>query len=225
MRAYALIWAAAAGCAWGPGSPYGELTPELDVGWELAPERDAGDGWQRLASDYQIRVDGTVWATTKLVLIAGAEEEAEPAPALELPTGPLALIPDRRVALGCEGAPCPLGRGLIERVELEVTGLSITGSVRDGRTPPRRAQAAFDAAAPLPEPVRLAGALELPVDRASAPRIRLVVGMRPGAELFDAIDWGPLGTGPIDLAAAPAAWAELTAAVGEVELTLDVDRQ
>jgi hypothetical protein len=72
--------------------------------------------------------------------------------------------------------------------------------------------------------VRPAGELELRVDRASAPRIRLAVGVHPGAEIFDAIDWAALGGGVIDLAATPEALTAITTAIGEVELALDVDR-
>jgi hypothetical protein len=261
----ALLWAAAAGCAWGPGGPFGELAAELDASWQVAPGRDAGDGWQRLASDYQVRVDAAAWTTARLVLVASAGDAlgfdpaapppgyslchnghchatdgrlvsyediaaelaggGPPAPALELATGALDLIAGQRLELGCDGAPCELARGAIGRVELEVTGFSLAGTVRDGRTPPRRGQAAFAATVVLAQPVRPAGRLELPVDRASPPRIRLAVGAHPGAELFDAIDWAALGAGPIDLAAAPDPLNTITTAIGEVELALDVDRR
>ena len=260
----AVVLAAMAGCAWEPGGPFAEISTELDARWRVAPGRDAGGGWQRLASDYQVRVDAAAWTTSKLVLVARAEAAVgfdpaspppgyslchnghchaadgrlvsyedialelsggrPPPPALELPTGAIDLIAGRRVELDCAGAPCDLARGAIGRVELEVTALSLAGAVRDARTPPRRAEAAFSAAVTLARPVRPAGALELPVDRASAPRIRLAVGAHPGAEIFDAIDWAALGAGPIDLAAAPEAMTAITTAIGEVELELGVDR-
>lgn len=263
----ALAGAAAAGCAWGPGGSFGELSAELSAGWEVAPGRDAGGGWQRLASDYQVRVDGAAWTTTKLVLVGRAEGaegavgfdpaspppgyslchnghchaadgrlvsyeeiaaelggDKPPASALELPTGALDLIAGGSLELGCAGGPCDLPRGTIGRVELEVTALALSGAVRDARTPPRRAEAPFFAAVTLPRPVRPAGALELPIDRASAPRIRLAVGVHPSAEIFDTLDWAALGAGPIDLAAAPEALNSITTAIGEVELALDVDR-
>jgi hypothetical protein len=256
--------ASAAGCAWGPGGPFGEVATELDAAWQVAPGRDAGGGWQRLASDYQVRIDAAAWTTSKLVLVASADAAASfdpaapppgyslchnghchsadgrlvsyeeiaaelaggkpPPPALELSTGALDLLAGQRLELGCAGAPCDLARGSIGRVELEVTALALAGTVRDGRTPPRRAEAAFNLAATLAEPVRPAGELELRVDRASAPRIRLAVGVHPGAEIFDAIDWAALGGGVIDLAATPEALTAITTAIGEVELALDVDR-
>lgn len=260
----ALLGVATAGCAWGPGGSFGELSAELSASWEVAPGRDAGGGWQRLASDYQVRVDGLAWTTTKLVLVGRAEGAVgfdpaspppgyslchnghchaadgrlvsyediaaelggggPPAPALVLPTGAIDLIAGGSLELGCAGGPCDLPRGTIGRVELEVTALALSGAVRDARTPPRRAEAPFFAAVTLPRPVRPAGALELPIDRASAPRIRLAVGVHPSAEIFDTVDWAALGTGPIDLAASPEALNSITTAIGEVELALDVDR-
>lgn len=260
-----LPWALAAGCAWGPGEPFGEVTTALDARWEVVPGRDAGGGWQRLASDYQVRIDAATWTTTKLALVAGGEAALSfdpadpppgyslchnghchaddgrlvsyedvaaelaggrpPAPVLELATGALDLIAGGDVELGCAGEPCDLPLGTIGRVELAVTGFAFAGAVRDGRTPPRRGEAAFVATAVLAAPVRPTGRLELPVDRASAPRIRLVVGAHPGAEIFDSIDWAAQGPGPIDLAATPASLGAITTAVGEVELVLDVDRR
>jgi hypothetical protein len=264
LRCAAVCAAACAGCAWGPGGPFGEVQTELAATWEVAPGRDAGDGWQRLASDYQVRITAAAWTTSKLVLVATGEaaldfdpaspppgyplchnghchaadgrlvsyEEiaaelaggAPPPPALELATGALDLIAGQRLELGCDGAPCDLARGAIGRVELEVTGVALAGMVRDSRMPPRRGQAAFTAEIALAQPVYPAGQLELPIDRAHAPRIQLAVGAHPGAEIFDAIDWAQLGAGPIDLAAAPESRTAITTAIGEVELALGVDR-
>ncbi len=225
----AVIGAAAAfaGCAWEPGGAFGELTAELDAAWQVDPDRDAGDGWLRLASDYQVRIDVAAWTTSHLAVIAtGGPASLDPAPAavLLLATGALDLIAGQRIELSCGGTPCDLPAATIERVELEVTGLSLAGTVRDGRTPPRRAEAAFAATAMLSPRVFPTGRIELPVDRASAPRIRLAVGVYPGAELLDDVDWGALGPSPIDLAAAPAALDAIAREIGAVELALDADR-
>ena len=224
IRCALIAITAGAGCAWGPGGSFGEFTAQLDARYQLAPGRDTGDGWQRLASDYQVRVTIAAWTTSSLALLPGAEGAGPAAPVLELPTGALDLIAAQPLALACGGEPCELGLGSIERAELEVTGVSLAGTVRDGQKPERRPQATFTMSAALAQPVRLTGALELPVDRASPPRIQLSVGAHPGAELFDGVDWTALPAGAIDLAAAPAARAAITTALGQVELALDVDR-
>lgn len=256
--------ALAPACAWDAGGPFGEVSTTLDAQFTAEAGRDAGDGWLRLASDYQVRIEAASWSTSKLVFVAtGAaalnfdpaapppgytlchgghchatdgrlvpyeEVAAElaggkpPAPALELPTGEFDLVAGSRVELACDGGPCDLPRGTVGRIDLEVTGVAIRGRVRDGRMPPRRAEAAFTAAAQLATAAKPAGHLELAVDRANDPEITLGVGVHPGAAIFDGVDWAALGAGPIDAAANPAALAAITQGIGEVELTLDVAR-
>lgn len=84
------LWAATLGaCAWGPGGPMGEVTTTLEVAWDVPADRDAGGGWQRLASDYQIQLDTATWTAAHLALIdtgaaALAFDPANPPPGYSL---------------------------------------------------------------------------------------------------------------------------------------------
>lgn len=44
------------GCAWEPGEGFAVIEPTVRASYEPLPSRDAGDGFQRLASDFQVRV-------------------------------------------------------------------------------------------------------------------------------------------------------------------------
>ena len=53
---------AAPGCAFEAGEPYGLLEATLETGYLVDADRDLGEGWQRLASDYALAVDeATIW--------------------------------------------------------------------------------------------------------------------------------------------------------------------
>jgi hypothetical protein len=58
-------------CAWDAGEPFGEVAGELTARWTAPADRDAGDGWQRLASDFQVQVVRAAWTTTSLDLVPG----------------------------------------------------------------------------------------------------------------------------------------------------------
>ncbi|HWM84508.1 MAG TPA: hypothetical protein VNO33_01695 [Kofleriaceae bacterium] len=51
----ALLALQAGGCALGSGDWFAEITPTLAAEQVATPDRDAGDGWQRLNNDYQVR--------------------------------------------------------------------------------------------------------------------------------------------------------------------------
>lgn len=44
------------GCAFGDGEAYGVVSGKLDARYEMRAERDQGDGWQRLASEYAVKL-------------------------------------------------------------------------------------------------------------------------------------------------------------------------
>ena len=48
---------ALAACAWGPGEPFATLSARIEARLEVPGGRDLGDGWQMLASNYQIAID------------------------------------------------------------------------------------------------------------------------------------------------------------------------
>ncbi|NPC85912.1 hypothetical protein HPC49_47985, partial [Pyxidicoccus fallax] len=61
MNFRTLMWmllAGATGCTFSEGGPFAMLeTATLDARLVEAPGRAAGDGWQRLNTDYQVRFD------------------------------------------------------------------------------------------------------------------------------------------------------------------------
>jgi hypothetical protein len=59
-------------CAWDAGEPFGEVRGELTARWTAPGSRDLGDGWQKLASDLEVRIDAATWTTTGLELVAAA---------------------------------------------------------------------------------------------------------------------------------------------------------
>ena len=52
--------ALAAGCAWDVGEPFATLSARIEARLEVPADRDLGDGWQMLASNYQIAIDTMV---------------------------------------------------------------------------------------------------------------------------------------------------------------------
>jgi hypothetical protein len=84
-----LLLALAPGCAWHDGEPMGTLTGTFEARWTQLDDRDAGDGWQRLASDYEVRVDAATAALGALTLVDVGEaalnfDPADPPPGYSL---------------------------------------------------------------------------------------------------------------------------------------------
>lgn len=73
MKALLLAAAFAPACVWDAGGPFGEVTTTLDARFTPEAGRDAGDGWLRLASDYQVRIEAATWSTARLVFVATGE--------------------------------------------------------------------------------------------------------------------------------------------------------
>ena len=54
-----LVWlavGAAAACTFEPGSWFATLQPSLTAGYVSLPDRQAGEGWQKLSNDFQVRL-------------------------------------------------------------------------------------------------------------------------------------------------------------------------
>jgi hypothetical protein len=67
-----LIVVVGPGCAWDAGEPFGEIEGTLTARWTTPASRDRGDGWQKLASDFEIRLDAATWTTSGLTLVPAA---------------------------------------------------------------------------------------------------------------------------------------------------------
>jgi len=85
-----LLGLALGGCAWGPGQGFAVVEPTVRVAYEAQPARDVGDGYQKLASDYQVRVDSASMQLDGIELIAissgsgGGFDPANPPPGYSL---------------------------------------------------------------------------------------------------------------------------------------------
>jgi hypothetical protein len=85
----ALLLVPLASCALGPGSPFATVTASLDARLDVPTDRDAGGGWIRLSSDYQIHIDALTFRANSIDLVAfgsagGAFDPAHPPPGYTL---------------------------------------------------------------------------------------------------------------------------------------------
>ena len=60
------------GCAWAPGQGYAVVEPTVRVAYTPLAARDAGEGYQRLSSDYQVRLDSASLRLSSIELLASA---------------------------------------------------------------------------------------------------------------------------------------------------------
>lgn len=76
-----LLLGAAAGCTFARGDWFAEVDAVLDTALVMPPSRDAGDGWHKLDTDYQVRFDQVELgiATIDLVDFAGGAGGFDPA--------------------------------------------------------------------------------------------------------------------------------------------------
>jgi hypothetical protein len=116
----ALASAAALGaCAWGDGGHFAELSPHLEAALVAPADRDLGDGWQRLASGYEVRVDA-------LALVLGEIE------LVDAGTGALSFDPSRPPPgyTLCHNGHCHADDGrLVDYAEIEAELSGGSGSV------------------------------------------------------------------------------------------------
>lgn len=62
------------GCTFEPGEWFGTLQPSLASGYVARADRDAGDGWQKLSNDYQVKVTALEMTLGPVALLATAGE-------------------------------------------------------------------------------------------------------------------------------------------------------
>jgi hypothetical protein len=113
-RAALAMLAVAGGCAWGEGEHFAVLTARVDAALDAPADRDAGEGWLRLASDHQVRFTGFEVTAGEVVLLdsGGAAlgfDPARPPPGYSL----------------CHGGHCHRGDGSLptyEEVAAELAG-------------------------------------------------------------------------------------------------------
>ena len=78
------------GCAWGPGQGFAVVEPTVRVAYEALPARNADIGYQKLASDYQVRLGSASMQLDGIELIAissgsgGGFDPANPPPGYSL---------------------------------------------------------------------------------------------------------------------------------------------
>jgi hypothetical protein len=231
------------GCAFGDGEPFGELEATLDARYQLLPERDAGDGWQKLDNDFEVKVEALELGVNTIeledlgVAAEGGEDEAPAAPSIvaTLPVGDLDLVGGASVTLACVDS-CQLPRSHLGRARLSAQRIEATGEVRDGRATPRlTGDVPFIVSAPLgvTDPDRtglLEVELDVPVDRDESPLVHLDLVLRVDAELFDSIAFDQAskdlgGAQPLDLSAHEASLARLVSNFAETDLTATVTRR
>ncbi len=77
-RIFGLGWllALAPGCAWDDGEPFATVSATLTAELAIPPGRDLGQGWQQLASNYQVAIDEWQVEPDPLTLIGGDPDSA-----------------------------------------------------------------------------------------------------------------------------------------------------
>ncbi|WP_223634145.1 hypothetical protein [Corallococcus sp. EGB] len=244
-KAWLLPVALLTGCAFDAGEGFAVLEPSVEAAYTPLSRRNAGDGYQALATDFQLRVDAGAVSLGSIDLQASSGgggsttfDPSSPPPGYTLCHGghchredgalvdyadveaelnggggsstvtvaklpvdaELDLLSPAVRDLTCEPA-CELGKTSLSRGRWSVTGLRMTGRVRDGRVPARFAGALpfrFTAAMTGDEatPVAvLTGDLDVPSDRENEPRVTLGLKLELTPALFDAVDWSAVTVG------------------------------
>ncbi|NPC47891.1 hypothetical protein D7X99_00235 [Corallococcus sp. AB032C] len=277
-KAWLLPFALLSGCAFDAGEGFAVLEPSVQAAYSPVSSRNAGDGYQALASDFQLRMDTGTVSLGSIDLIASSGgggsttfDPSSPPPGYSLchnghchsDSGALVDYEDIQAELGGGGsttvtvanlpvdaeldllAPatreltckpaCELGKATLSRGRWAVTGLRMTGSVRDGRVPARfagalpfRFTAAVTGAEATPVAV-LTGALDVPSDRENEPRVALGLKLELTPALFDAVDWsaatvGADGVVDLDAPANAAVRTALLEKVAALSPTAEVNR-
>ncbi|GAB4516035.1 MAG: hypothetical protein Tsb0020_34680 [Haliangiales bacterium] len=70
------LLALAPGCAWGDGEPFATVSATLTAELAIPPGRDLGQGWQQLASNYQVAIDEWRVEPDPVTLIGGDPDSA-----------------------------------------------------------------------------------------------------------------------------------------------------
>ncbi|NOK20869.1 hypothetical protein [Corallococcus carmarthensis] len=277
-RAWLLPLAFLSGCAFDAGEGFAVLEPSVEAAYTPLSGRNAGDGYQALASDFQLRMDTGMVSLGSIDLLASSGgggtttfDPSSPPPGYSLchnghchsDSGALVDYEDIEAELGGGGSStvtvanlpvdaeldllspttrdlscepgCELGKTTLSSGRWSITGLRMTGSVRDGRVPARFAGAlpfrfsATVAGAEATPVAVLKGDLDVPSDRENAPRVALGLKLALTPALFDAVDWsaakpGADGVADLDAPENAAVRAALLEKVAQLSPTAEVSR-
>ncbi|MFL5358369.1 hypothetical protein [Archangium sp.] len=195
------------GCAWEPGQGFAVVEPTVHTAYEPLSDRAADNDYQRLASDYQVRVESASLRLSSIELLASAGGGGGSNLVVTLPVGePFNLLASEPRAVGCEPG-CALPETQVSQGRWGVQSLHFEGTVRDSRATPRfSGERRFKldlTTADGDEPVAvLDGAVDLPSDRSTPPQAKLDLDLALTAALFDAVDWSTLtqdGSGVVNI--------------------------
>lgn len=133
LAASASAGAVLGGCAWGPGEPFATLSARIEARLEVPPGRALDDGWQMLASNYQIAIDTLSLETGGVALrdagAGGVFDPASPPPGYSLchnghcHADDGSLVPYEDIAAGLGGG------GLVTVVTLPVGAIDVSEGV------------------------------------------------------------------------------------------------
>ncbi|WP_224245183.1 hypothetical protein [Hyalangium gracile] len=279
MRAHLLLpLLLSTACAWEAGEGFAVLQPSLRAAYTPIAGRDAGDGYQRLSSDFQVRVMTARMRLERIELLgnAGASgpttfDPSNPPPGYTichnghcdredgalipydqvaaelagggaaattvatLPVGELDLLAPETRELECQ-PDCELPRITVSSGRWTLTALRLEGTVRDGRAPPRfEGERPFrlelTQANPSAEPVAvLTAELDVPSDRANAPRVVMALGLELTPTVFDPVNWaaatpGPNGTVDLNASENAATRTRLLESFSELAPKVEVERE
>jgi hypothetical protein len=266
------------GCALDAGEGFAVLQPSLRAAYTSPTSREVGDGYQRLSSDFQIRLTTASLGLERIDLLGSAGgggptsfDPANPPPGYTichnghcdredgaqvpyeeveaelggggaaastvatLPVGVLDLLAPETRTLECQ-PDCELPSTTVSNGRWTVTALRLLGTVRDSRATPR-----FPGERPFvlqlhpvaaqAEPVAvLTGTLDIPSDRAHAPRVLLDLTLELTPAIFDPVDWAaatPESDGTVDLNSQPntATRTQLLKEISELAPQAEVKRE
>jgi hypothetical protein len=251
MRAYLLLLPLllSTGCALDAGESFAVLQPSLRAAYTSPTSRDVGGDYQRLPSEFEVRLTTARMHLERIALLGSAGDRApatfdpaNPPPGYTvchnghcdredgseatyeeveaelaggggaastvatLPVGEVDLLDPETLALECQ-PDCELPSTNVISGRWTVTALQLEGTVRDSLATPRFAGERAFRLELTPsedhdghdheEPVAvLTGGLDIPSDRAHAPRVVLDLALEMNSEIFDPLDWAAATTEP-----------------------------
>ena len=280
MRARLLLFPVllSTGCALDAGEGFAVLEPSLRAAYTSPPSREVGDGFQRLSSDFQVKLTTARMRLERIELLGRSGgggpttfDPANPPPGYTichnghcdredgaqvsyedveaelsggggsattvatLPVGEVDLLNPETRSLECQ-PDCELPGTTVSNGRWTLTGLRLEGIVRDARATPRFAgERPFQLDATVSgnpsEPVAvITGALDVPSDRAHAPRVVLELTLELTPMSFDPVDWAAAmpesgGTLDLNLPDNAATRTQLLKAISELAPQAEVKRE
>ncbi|MBX5484108.1 MAG: hypothetical protein IRZ16_19965 [Myxococcaceae bacterium] len=182
-----------AGCAFGPGEPFGTISPTLSA------RVDQDSGFTRLATGYEVRITAATFGVDALRLV-GTTDEGSGQTLLEIPAGvPLIALSDDPEAVGtvpltCDPS-CGVDRGQLEAVQADLTSFEVVAEVRDSQTPARIAAGTYTVhfvASSSAEGRPLKTAVSLPFDEQHFPHVALDAALVGTPQMFEGVDFAAL---------------------------------